>query len=180
MFAFVSPCPRWKPFAPNIFVITKRWCTNEHQLFGPTGCDNFTSNVAGRNPMIRTTSVGIAVFVVVLLLSVGAVPTVSTGQPTIGVEQALGKWHSTEQFEGEPRIVVSFRKGDRSIEGWAVLLGQYRKGDNRATLGLSFSEASWNGASMRFSTILPEDEGNIGWELRVETQKMANRFKTTT
>jgi hypothetical protein len=126
----------------------------------------------GEIPMIRTASVG-AVVVVVLLLSVSAVQTISTGQPGMAVEQALGRWHSTERFEGEPRIVVSFRKSDRSIEGWAVLLGQYRKGDNRATLGLSFTEASWNGESMRFSTILPEDEGTIGWELRVETQKTA-------
>jgi hypothetical protein len=125
------------------------------------------------NPMIRTTSVGIAVVVIVLLLSVGAVQTVSTDQPRMDVEQALGRWNSTERFEGEPRIVVSFRKGDRSIEGWAVLLGQYRKGDHRATLGLSFSEATWNDGSMQFSTILPEDEGTIGWELRVETPKTA-------
>src|SRR5262245_14428709 len=104
-------------------------------------------------PMIRGTSVGVTVVVVVLLLSVTAVQTISTGQPRMEVEQALGKWQSTERFESEPRIVVSFRRGDRSIEGWAVLLGQYRKGDNRATLGLSFSEASWNGESLRFSTI---------------------------
>lgn len=122
--------------------------------------------------MRRTLRVGISVLVV-LLLSVSAVQTFSTRQARVGVEQALGKWHWTERFEGEPRIVVSFRRGDRSIEGWAVLLGQYRKGDHRATLGLSFSEASWNGDSMRFSTILPEDEGTIGWELRVETQKTA-------
>jgi hypothetical protein len=88
-------------------------------------------------------------------------------------DRALGKWHSTEQFEGEPRIAVSFRKGDRSIEGWAVLLGQHRKADDRATLGLSFTDATWTGQSVRFSTILPEDEGTIGWELRVVTPTTA-------
>jgi hypothetical protein len=124
--------------------------------------------------MIGTTTIRvISIVALALLLSPRSVETISTNQPNVTVAQALGKWHSTEQFEGEPRIVVSFRRGDRSIEGWAVLLGQYRKGDNRATLGLSFSEASWNGESMRFSTILPEDEGTIGWELRVETRKTA-------
>jgi hypothetical protein len=88
-------------------------------------------------------------------------------------DRALGKWHSTEQFEGEPRIAVSFRKGDRSIEGWALLLGQHRKADDRATLGLSFTDATWTGQSVRFSTILPEDEGTIGWELRVVTATTA-------
>jgi hypothetical protein len=91
----------------------------------------------------------------------------------IEADRAFGKWVSTEQFEGEPRIAVSFRKGDRSIEGWAVLLGQHRKADDRATLGLSFTDATWTGQSVRFSTILPEDEGTIGWELRVVTPTTA-------
>src|SRR4030095_3243504 len=91
----------------------------------------------------------------------------------IEADRALGKWHSTEQFEGEPRIAVSFRRGDRSIEGWAVLLGQHRKADDRATLGLSFTDATWTGQSVRFSTILPEDEGTIAWELRVVTPTTA-------
>ena len=88
-------------------------------------------------------------------------------------DRALGEWVSTEQFEGEPRIAVSFRKSDRSIKGWAVLLGQHRKADDRATLGLSFTDATWTGQSVRFSTILPEDEGTIGWELRVVTPSTA-------
>jgi hypothetical protein len=40
-------------------------------------------------------------------------------------------------------------------------------------LGLSFSEATWDGRSVHFSTILPEDEGTIGWELRVLTSSTA-------
>jgi hypothetical protein len=40
-------------------------------------------------------------------------------------------------------------------------------------LGLSFSEATWDGRSLHFSTILPEDEGTIGWELRVVTPTTA-------
>jgi hypothetical protein len=54
------------------------------------------------------------------------------------------------------------------VEGWALLLG-HRKTDDRATLGLSFAEAAWDGQRFLFSTILPEDEGNIGWELRIAT-----------
>src|SRR4029077_6109443 len=88
-------------------------------------------------------------------------------------EGAFGKWNSTERFEGEPRISVSLRRTDRSIVGWAVLLGQHRKADDRATLGLWFTEATWNGQSFRFSTILPEDEGTIGWELHVTSPTTA-------
>jgi hypothetical protein len=88
-------------------------------------------------------------------------------------DRAFGKWYSTERFENEPRISVSFRRGDRSIEGWALMLGQHRKDDDRATLGLSFTEATWDGQTFRFSTILPEDEGTIGWELRVTSPTTA-------
>jgi hypothetical protein len=102
-------------------------------------------------------------------MSVWATP----GRQAADADRALGKWHSIEQFEGEPRIAVSFRRGDRSIEGWALLLGQHRKGDDRATLRLSFTDATWTGQSIRFSTILPEDEGTIGWELRVVTPTTA-------
>src|SRR3981189_2291837 len=90
-----------------------------------------------------------------LLLSVGtlllcltpAIRAVPVQQPAAGIdlERALGKWHSTERFEDEPRITVALRSKGRSLEGWAVLLGQRRKADDRATLGLSFSEATWVG-----------------------------------
>jgi hypothetical protein len=102
-------------------------------------------------------------------MSVWATPA---GQAA-GADRVLGKWHSLKQFEGEPRIAVSFRRADRSIQGWAVLLGQHRKADDRATLGLSFTDATWTGQSVRFSTMLPEDEGTIAWELRVVTPTSA-------
>ena len=89
------------------------------------------------------------------------------------LDQALGKWNSIERFEDEPRISVAFRQGTRSLEGWALLLGQHRKNDDRATLGLSFSEANWSNRRLRFSTILPEDEGTIDWELEVLTPTTA-------
>ena len=107
--------------------------------------------------------VGVAVLVLCLTSAVRAMPA---GQVN-DAESAFGKWNSTERFENEPRISISFRRTDRSIGGWAVLLGQHRKADDRVTLGLSFAEATWDGQTFRFSTILPEDEGTIGWELRV-------------
>jgi len=97
----------------------------------------------------------------------------SVSQQPTDQSRALGKWNSTERFEGEPRISVSFRSTGPSIEGWAVLLGQHRKNDDRAILGLSFMNATWNGQRFRFSTILPEDEGTIGWELHVATPTTA-------
>jgi hypothetical protein len=84
-----------------------------------------------------------------------------------GVERALGAWHSTEQFEGESRVSVSFARQGSEVTGRALMLGQMRKGNDHTTLGLSFCGATWSGDRLRFQTILPEDEGTIGWELRV-------------
>jgi len=111
-------------------------------------------------------SIGLFGLAVIVLLTCAARATPHAAQ-TADVDRALGKWNSIERFEGEPRIAVAFRRSARSIEGWAVLLGQHRKNDDRATLGLSFTDATWNGRSVQFSTILPEDEGTIGWELQV-------------
>ena len=115
-------------------------------------------------------SVGTLLFC--LTIAIRAVP-VQQPAPVIDLERALGKWHSTERFEDEARITVAFRSKFRSIEGWAVLLGQHRKADDRAILGLSFSEATWVGQRFLFSTILPEDEGTIGWELQVASPTTA-------
>ena len=79
---------------------------------------------------------------------------------------AIGRWRSVEQFEGEPRFSFAFKQDASGISGWAVLLGQTRKGDNRATLALTFYGAKWDKDRLRFETPLPEDEGTIGWELR--------------
>ena len=108
-----------------------------------------------------------------MLALTGAAHATPKAQATTDLDQALGKWNSIERFDGEPRISVGFRRSIRSVEGWAVLLGQHRKNDDRATLGLSFSEATWNGRSLLFSTVLPEDEGTIGWELQVLTPTTA-------
>jgi hypothetical protein len=85
----------------------------------------------------------------------------------VNVERALGTWRSVEQFEGESRLSFSFRQRGKDITGWAVMLGQHRKGDNRVTLALTFQGAAWEKDHFRFETMLPEDEGTIGWELRV-------------
>jgi hypothetical protein len=117
-----------------------------------------------------------------LILSVGVVLSLTSrahasadqaAAAPIGLEQALGKWQSTERYEDESRITVAFRSKGRSVEGWALLLGQHRKDDDHATLGLAFSDASWDGQRFLFSTILPEDEGTIGWELRPTTATTA-------
>ena len=85
---------------------------------------------------------------------------------TLTVDNAIGRWRSVEQFEGEPRFSFAFKQDASGISGWAVLLGQTRKGDNRATLALTFYGAKWDNDRLRFETPLPEDEGTIGWELR--------------
>ena len=123
--------------------------------------------------MKRRSSLALCGLGVIVLALTGAARATPEAAQTTDVERALGKWNSIERFEGEPRIAVAFRRGTRSVEGWALLLGQHRKNDDRATLGLSFSEATWNGRSVRFSTILPEDEGTIGWELNVLTPTTA-------
>jgi hypothetical protein len=110
---------------------------------------------------------------VVMLALTSAARALPGAQQTADVDQVLGRWNSTERFENEPRISVAFRRNTRSVEGWALLLGQHRKNDDRATLGLSFSEATWNGRRLLFNTILPEDEGTIGWELQVLTSTTA-------
>jgi hypothetical protein len=96
---------------------------------------------------------------------VTAVAALESAQ-TLTVDNAIGRWRSVEQFEGEPRFSFAFKQDSSGISGWAVLLGQTRKGDNRATLALTFYGAKWDKDRLRFETPLPEDEGTIGWELR--------------
>jgi hypothetical protein len=112
---------------------------------------------------------------VVVCATVAMASAVAARDTTQAVElqQALGKWRSAEQFEGESRLSFAFRQQGSEIIGWAVLLGQHRKGDNRATLGLTFHSVKWEKDRLRFETILPEDEGTIGWELHVTAQNRA-------
>jgi hypothetical protein len=110
--------------------------------------------------MFRISSSTIAAIVVVASLSGAA----SSQAPTL--DTTIGKWLSVEQFEGEPRFAFSFKRTNGEISGWAVLLGQNRKGDHRATLAMTFSGVKWDKDRLRFETPLPEDEGTLGWELR--------------
>ena len=61
----------------------------------------------------------------------------------------------------------------RRIIGWAILLDQHRRSDERATLGLTFPTVAWSGGRFRFETRLPEEEGTIGWELAVTEEGRA-------
>jgi hypothetical protein len=90
---------------------------------------------------------------------------VASAQPP-DAEHALGRWRSVEQFEGESRLAFAFQRRGNDITGWAVLLAQHRKGDNRVTLALTFHGVVWEKDRLKFETMLPEDEGTIGWELR--------------
>ena len=82
------------------------------------------------------------------------------------LERALGAWHSSEQFEGEPRVQVAFRQQGNEVVGWVVMLGQQRKGNDHTVLALSFCDVRGDGDRVRFTSILPDDEGTIGWEMR--------------
>jgi hypothetical protein len=104
----------------------------------------------------------------VFAVAIGLVTAVAAleSAQTLTVETAIGRWRSVEQFEGEPRFSFAFKQDSSGISGWAVLLGQTRKADHRATLALTFYGAKWDNDRLRFETMLPEDEGTIGWELR--------------
>ena len=116
------------------------------------------------------------VVVVVLALQWISVTSRLWGQQARGstsVQVTSGVWRSTEQFEGEPRISVAFRDRGNEIAGWALMLGQHRKHDDRVTLGLTFNAAKRSGNIVTFETILPEDEGTIGWSFEATSQTTA-------
>ncbi|MGH9222174.1 MAG: hypothetical protein ACRD1W_22890 [Vicinamibacterales bacterium] len=104
----------------------------------------------------------------VFAFAIGLVTAVAALEPAqaLTVENAIGRWRSVEQFEGESRFSFAFKQDSSGISGWAVLLGQTRKGDNRAILALTFYGAKWDKDRLRFETMLPEDGGAVGWELR--------------
>ena len=88
-----------------------------------------------------------------------------------------GTWRSVELFEDESRISVGFRERGKDIVGWAVLLGQHRKNDDRATLALTFQNLKVSGNTVTFETLLPEDEGTLGWEFH-KTSDTTGTLKT--
>jgi hypothetical protein len=115
-------------------------------------------------------SIGMAVL---LAIAAGTTTHGRQATQTPDLEQPLGKWRSAEQFENEARITVAFADKGASVDGWAVLLGQHRKSDDRATLALTFCNATWDGRRFVFNTVLPEEEGTTTWELRVTTPTTA-------
>lgn len=98
---------------------------------------------------------------------------------TPGVEDALGTWKSVEQFEGEPRLSFGFKRTNGDISGWGVMLGQKRKADHRATLAMTFYGVKWEKDRLRFESLLPEDGGTIGWELRPTDAKRSRLVAVT-
>ena len=105
----------------------------------------------------------VAIFAVVAVASSW---TVAESRQTPVVDDAIGTWRSVEQFEGEPRLSFAFKRTNGDITGWAIMLGQKRKADHRATLAMTFYGVKWDKDRLRFETMLPEDGGTIGWELR--------------
>jgi hypothetical protein len=94
-------------------------------------------------------------------------------QQAPSAESVLGRWYSAEQFEGEPRFSFGFTREGGGIAGWAVLLGQTRKQDNRATLAMTFYGARWEADRLTFETMLPEDGGKLAWTLVPSDAKRA-------
>ena len=103
---------------------------------------------------------------VIALFAVVAGWSAAESRQAPAIDDALGKWNSVEQFEGEPRLTFAFKRTNGEITGWAVMLGQKRKADHRATLAMTFYGVKWEKDRLRFESLPPEDGGTIGWELR--------------
>jgi hypothetical protein len=95
------------------------------------------------------------------------------------VEDAIGTWRSVEQFEGESRLSFGFKTAAGEMSGWGVMLGQKRKADHRATLAMTFYGVKWDKDRLRFESLLPEDGGTIGWELRLLDAKRSRLVAVT-
>ena len=102
----------------------------------------------------------------VLALMTGVAQWAAAAQ-RLDVAQALGVWHSIEQFRGESRVTAAFRKEAGGIVGWATMRGMQRKSDDEATLGFSFCDVRWTDDRFLFKTILPDDEGTTAWEMQL-------------
>lgn len=103
---------------------------------------------------------------VVAVFAIVASWSAAESRQTPAVDDAIGTWRSVEQFEGEPRLTFAFKRASADITGWAIMLGQKRKADHRATLAMTFYGVKWDKDRLQFESMLPEDGGTIGWELR--------------
>lgn len=117
--------------------------------------------------------------VIIAVLAVVASWSIAESRQTPAVDDAVGRWRSIEQFEGEPRYTAGFTRTNDGITGWVILLGQKRKADHRATLAMTFSGVTWDKDRLRFETVLPEDGGTIGWELRPVDAKRSKLLAMT-
>ena len=104
--------------------------------------------------------------VVLVVLLAAALGSDAQSTQSLTADSAIGTWRSVEQFEGEPRLTFAFKRANGDITGWAVMLGQKRKADHRATLAMTFYGVKWDNDRLIFESMLPEDGGTIGWELR--------------
>jgi hypothetical protein len=89
-----------------------------------------------------------------------------------------GEWRSLEQFDNQPRATVVVEEDGAALAGRLTLLGMTRGADDRAALRIPFRGASWNGTTLSFETVLPDNEGKTRWELRVVTPGKATLYPT--
>lgn len=94
------------------------------------------------------------------------------------VRPAIGDWRSREQFEGQPRATVVLRDDSGTLSGSLTMLGMTRGADDRATLRVPFRDAAWDGTTLTFETVLPDNEGKSRWALRLTAAGQATLFPT--
>jgi len=58
----------------------------------------------------------VVAFAIALVTAVAALESAQT----LTVENAIGRWRSVEQFEGEPKLSFAFKQEASGISGWAV------------------------------------------------------------
>ena len=82
------------------------------------------------------------------------------------VRPAIGDWRSREQLDNQPRATVVVQEDAGTLAGSLTLLGLTNGADDRATLRVPFRGAQWDGTTLTFETVLP-DEGTSRWTLRL-------------
>lgn len=98
---------------------------------------------------------------------VWAIGVVTIHGQTPSTSDVRGEWRSSEQFENEPRVTLIVRDDGAVPAGSLTVRGMTRGADDRAILRTQFREGKWNGTTLTFETVLPDDEGKAAWVLRV-------------
>ena len=91
---------------------------------------------------------------------------------------AIGEWRSREQFDNAPRTTLVVHNDAATLAGSLTLLGMTRRGDDRATMTVPFRGAVWDGSTLTFETVLPDNEGKSRWTLRLLPTGTATLFPT--